>query len=106
LSAGESQLIALARVFLGDPCLVILDEASSRLDPHTEALLEHAIDRLLAGRTGLLIAHRLRTLDRVDEVLVLDRGRVVEHGDRAALAADPTSRFAELSRTGLREVRA
>jgi ATP-binding cassette subfamily B protein len=101
LSAGEAQLIALARVFLEDPGVVVLDEASSRLDPHTEALLEHAIDRLLADRTGIVIAHRLGTIERADEVLVLDGGRVVEHGDRAALATDPTSRFAELLRTGL-----
>jgi ATP-binding cassette subfamily B protein len=106
LSAGEAQLVALARVFLEDPGLVVLDEASSRLDPHTEALLEDAIDRLLSGRTGIVIAHRLRTIERVDEVLVLDGGRVVEHGDRVALAADPTSRVAELLRTGLSEVRA
>jgi ABC-type multidrug transport system fused ATPase/permease subunit len=77
LSAGEAQLVAFARVFLTDPGLVVLDEASSRLDPHTEALLEHAVDRLLAGRTGIVIAHRLRTIERADEVLVLDRGRVL-----------------------------
>ncbi len=108
LSAGEAQLVALARVFLEDPGLVVLDEASSRLDPNTEALLEHAIDRLLAGRTGIVIAHRLHTVERTDEVLVLDGGQVLEHGDRVALAADPTSRFAELLRTGtgLPEVRA
>jgi ABC-type multidrug transport system fused ATPase/permease subunit len=106
LSAGEAQLVALARVFLGDPGLVVLDEASSRLDPHTEALLEHAIDRLVAGRTSIVIAHRLGTIARADQVLVLDGGRVVEHGDRAALAADDTSRFAALLRTGLAEVRA
>ena len=106
LSAGESQLVALARVFLEDPGLVVLDEASSRLDPHTEVLLEHAIDRLLGGRTAIVIAHRLRTIERVDEVLVLDGGRVVEHSDRAALTDDPASRFAGLLRTGLPEVRA
>jgi ATP-binding cassette subfamily B protein len=104
LSAGEAQLVALARVLLGDPGLVILDEASSRLDPHTEALLEDAVDRLLAGRTGIVIAHRLRTIERADQVLVLAGGRVVELGGRAALAADPSSRFAELLRTGLGEV--
>jgi len=106
LSAGEAQLIALARVFLEDPGVVVLDEASSRLDPHTEALLEHAVDRLLAGRTGIVIAHRLATIERADEVLVLDGGRVVEHGDRVALATDPGSRFGRLLRTGLAEVRA
>jgi ATP-binding cassette subfamily B protein len=101
LSAGEAQLVALARAFLGQPGVVVLDEASSRLDPHTEELLEHAVDRLLAGRTGIVIAHRLRTIERVDDVLVLERGRVVEHGPRASLAADRTSRFAALLRTGL-----
>lgn len=104
LSAGEAQLVALARVFLEDPGLVVLDEASSRLDPHTEALLEDAIDRLLAGRTGIVIAHRLRTIERADQVLVLEGGRVVEHGDRVALAADSASRFAKLLRAGLGEV--
>ena len=104
LSAGQAQLLAFARIFLRDPGLVVLDEASSRLDPVTESLLERAVDRLLDGRTGVVIAHRLRTLDRVDDVLVLEDGRVVEHGERAALAADPTSRFAALLATGLEEV--
>ena len=104
LSAGQAQLLAFARIFLHDPGLVVLDEASSRLDPLTEAMLGRAIDRLLADRTAIVIAHRLHTLHRVDDVLVLDEGRVVEHGDRAALAADPTSRFARLLATGMEEV--
>ncbi len=104
LSAGEAQLLALARVFLRDPRLVVLDEASSRLDPATEGLLEQAIDRLLAGRTGIVIAHRLRTVQRADDILILEGGRVVEHGPRAALAADPGSRFYQLLQTGLEEV--
>ena len=104
LSAGEAQLLALARVFIRDPGLVILDEASSRLDPATEALLEHAIDALLAGRTAVIIAHRLHTLDRADDILILEDGRVVEHGPRAALAADTGSRFAQLRRAGLEEM--
>ena len=104
LSAGEAQLLALARVFLRDPRLVVLDEASSRLDPATEGLLERAIDRLLAGRTGIVIAHRLRTVQRADDILILEGGRVVEHGPRAALAANPDSRFARLLQTGLEEV--
>lgn len=104
LSAGQAQLLAFARIFLHDPGLVVLDEASSRLDPVTEALLERAVDRLLADRTGIIIAHRLHTLHRVDDVLVLDRGRVVEHGDRVALAADPDSRFARLLAAGMEEV--
>ena len=104
LSAGEAQLLALTRAFLADPGLVVLDEASSRLDPATERLIERAVDKLLRGRTGVIIAHRLSTVERADEILVLERGRVREHGDRAALAADPTSRYAELLRTGMSEV--
>jgi ABC-type multidrug transport system fused ATPase/permease subunit len=104
LSAGESQLVALARVFLEDPGLVVLDEASSRLDPHTEELLERAISRLLDGRTAIVIAHRLATVARADRICVLDGGRVVELGERVALAADDRSRFAHLLRVGRGEV--
>lgn len=104
LSAGQAQLLAFMRVFLRDPRLVVLDEASSRLDPGTEQLLERAIDRLLDGRTGIIIAHRLATVGRADDILVLEDGRVVEFGPRAALAADPGSRFYGLLQTGLEEV--
>ncbi|MEJ2208876.1 MAG: ABC transporter ATP-binding protein [Anaerolineae bacterium] len=137
LSAGEAQLLAFARVFLQDPGLVILDEASSRLDPATEALLERAVDRLLQGeysrpqaeysrpqaeysrpqgeysrpqgeysrpRTAIVIAHHLGTVQRADEILILEAGRVEEHGVRAELARDPDSRFAQLLQTGLEEV--
>jgi ABC-type multidrug transport system fused ATPase/permease subunit len=101
LSAGESQLLSFGRAFLRDPSVVILDEASSRLDPATEAVLEGAIDALLAGRTGILIAHRLATLERCDTICVLEAGRIVELGERTALAADPSSHFGGLLRTGL-----
>jgi ATP-binding cassette, subfamily B, bacterial len=100
LSAGEAQLLAFARVFLKNPGLVILDEASSRLDPSTEALLERAIDRLLVGRTAILIAHRLSTLERSDEILVLEHGRILEYDTRVRLATNPNSRFAQLLRAG------
>lgn len=103
LSAGEAQLLALARVFLSDPGLVILDEASSRLDPATEALLERAIDKLLAGRTAVIIAHRLHTVQRADEIMVLGNGHILEHGSRAILAANPNSEFYSLLQTGLEE---
>ncbi len=104
LSAGEAQLLAFARVFLRDPGLVILDEASSRLDPATERLIERVVDRLLAGRTAVIIAHRLATVERADEILILDGGRIVEHGPRADLAKSPTSRFNRLLRHGIEEV--
>lgn len=104
LSAGEGQLLAFARVFFKDPGLIILDEASSRLDPATEQLVERAVGALLRGRTAVIIAHRLATVHRADEIMILDEGRIVEQGDRVALAADPASRFASLLRTGLDEV--
>lgn len=96
LSAGEAQLLGLARTFLRDPGLVVLDEASSRADPATAARLEVALDRLLAGRTTLVIAHRLRAVERADRIVVLEEGRVVEQGHRATLAADGASRFHRL----------
>ncbi|MCA9925805.1 MAG: ABC transporter ATP-binding protein [Anaerolineales bacterium] len=104
LSAGEAQLLAFTRVFLRDPRLVILDEASSRLDPATEQLLERAIDRLLQDRTGLIIAHRLATVQRADDILILENGRIVEHGSRAELAEDTQSRFFHLLQTGFDSV--
>jgi len=100
LSAGQAQLLAFARVFLRDPGLVILDEPSSRLDPATERLLERAVDKLLAGRTAIIIAHRLETVRRADDILVLEGGRVLEHGPRKRLASDPRSRFSKLLRAG------
>jgi len=104
MSAGEAQMLAFARVFLRAPCLVILDEASSRLDPATERRMEHAIDRLLAGRTGIIIAHRLATIQRVDKVLILDENSVREWGPREALSSDPTSAFSALLRMGAQEL--
>lgn len=98
LSAGEAQLLALARVFLRNPGLIILDEASSRLDPATEHLLEQAIEKLLYGRTSIIIAHRLHTLQRVDNILILEQGQICEQGPRAPLALDQHSRFATLLR--------
>ena len=99
LSAGEAQLLAFARVFLKDPSLVILDEPSSRLAPTTEALLEKAVDKLLAGRTAIIIAHRLKTLARADEILLLRDGQILEHGTRVVLENNPSSHFYELLKT-------
>jgi len=104
LSAGEAQLLAFTRVFLREPGLVILDEASSRVDPLTERLMERAIDRLFADRTAVIVAHRLATVQRADKIMILEDGHITEFGDRVALAANPGSRFAELMRTGMDEV--
>jgi ATP-binding cassette subfamily B protein len=104
LSAGEAQLLAFTRVFLRDPGLVILDEASSRLDPATEQRLERAIDKLLQNRTAIIIAHRLDTIQRADEILILESGKVHEYGDRARLASDQSSRFHHLLQTGIEEM--
>jgi ATP-binding cassette, subfamily B, bacterial len=104
LSAGEAQLLAFTRVFLCNPSLIILDEASSRLDPATEALLERAVTKLLAGRTAIIIAHRLQTILRADEILILEDGKILEHGATQTLANNPNSRFAQLRHTGLEEV--
>jgi ABC-type multidrug transport system fused ATPase/permease subunit len=100
LSAGEAQLLAFARVLLKNPRIVILDEATSRLDPVTEALVEAALARLLTGRTAILIAHRLHTLNRADKILLLEQGRMVEYGAYAVLAQNPASHFAALLRRG------
>jgi ATP-binding cassette, subfamily B, bacterial len=103
LSAGEAQLLALARVYLKDPGLVVLDEPSARLDPATERLIERAMARLLEGRTVVVIAHRLATVERVEEIMIMEEGRIVEHGPRSHLQADPESRFARLLRSGAQE---
>ena len=100
LSAGEAQLLAFARVMLRDPGLIILDEPSSRLDPATEARLTAAMNRLLSGRSAIVIAHRLETVARADDILVLGAGRVLEYGAREVLAADAGSHYARLLRAG------
>ena len=104
LSAGEAQLLAFTRIFLKDPGLVILDEASSRLDPLTEQLIERAISRLLQDRTAIIVAHRLATVQRADRIVILQDGRIVEQGDRVALVANGESRFSQLLRAGMEQV--
>jgi len=103
LSAGEAQLLAFGRVFLKDPGLIVLDEPSASLDPATEHLIDVTMGRLLRNRTAIIIAHRLGTVQRVDEVLIMENGQVAEHGRRTELAADPASRFAHLLETGMEE---
>ena len=87
LSGGQRQRLAIARVFLKDPVVVVLDEATSSLDNESERLVEEAMEELLRGRTTLIIAHRLRTVRRADRVLVLEHGRIVEEGTHDVLAA-------------------
>ena len=88
LSAGEEQLVAFARLLVRDVQVVVLDEATARMDPLTEARVVAASERLLGGRTGVLVAHRLGTVDRADQVVVLDHGRVVQQGPREVLARE------------------
>jgi ABC-type multidrug transport system fused ATPase/permease subunit len=85
LSLGQRQLIAIARAVLADPRVLILDEATSSVDPRTEALVQRALERLLAGRTSLVIAHRLSTIEAADQVLYLEHGQVLERGRHADL---------------------
>ena len=85
LSMGQRQLVALARVLLQDPAIIILDEATASVDPLTEAQIQEGLDLILKGRTSILIAHRLSTIEHADRILVLSRGRIVEEGDHEEL---------------------
>jgi ABC-type multidrug transport system fused ATPase/permease subunit len=97
LSAGERQLISIARALLADPRILILDEATSNIDRPSEVLIEKAFDRLLSGRTSIIIAHRLATVRRADEILVVEHGRIVQRGSATQLLAQagPFRRLAE-----------
>jgi ABC-type multidrug transport system fused ATPase/permease subunit len=88
LSAGERQLISIARALLADPRILILDEATSNIDRPTEIQIERALDRLLRGRTSVIIAHRLATVRRADEILVVDHGRIIQRGTERELLAE------------------
>ena len=87
LSGGEKQRLAIARVILKDPRVLVLDEATSHLDSQSEALIQDALKAVMAGRTSIVIAHRLSTILAADLILVLHRGRIVERGTHADLLA-------------------
>jgi ATP-binding cassette subfamily B protein len=87
LSAGQRQLVAFARALVADPRILVLDEATSNVDIHTEGRIEAGLRRLLAGRTAIVIAHRLSTIERAGQIVVLDHGRVVEQGTHEDLLA-------------------
>ena len=101
LSAGQRQLVAFARAFLADPAVLILDEATSSLDIPSERLVQRALRTVLAGRTAVIIAHRLSTVEIADRVLVMEHGRIVEDGPPAALVAGGSGRFSDLHRAWL-----
>ncbi|HUO46624.1 MAG TPA: ABC transporter ATP-binding protein [Acidimicrobiia bacterium] len=103
LSGGERQRIAIARVILKDPAVLILDEATSHLDSRSEALIQDALERLMVGRTSVVIAHRLSTILAADAILVLDQGRLIEQGSHSELLAHG-GLYAELFETQFRRV--
>ena len=100
LSAGERQLVALLRAHLADPDLLVLDEATSAVDPALEMRIGRALERLMSGRTSVTIAHRLSTAETADEVVVVDRGRIVQRGPHAELVRDPDGVYAGLHAPG------
>ena len=96
LSGGERQRVALARAFLADAPILILDEATSSLDSESEALIQQAMDRLMKGRTAIVIAHRLSTVRTLDRILVFDQGRIVEDGDHEVLLENANGQYRRL----------
>ena len=105
LSVGERQLVALVRAYVADPDLLVLDEATSAVDPATEVRLQRALDTVTRGRTTVAIAHRLSTAQAADEVIVVDAGRVVQRGPHSELLRDPESIYAKLYASWLEQTR-
>lgn len=104
LSSGQEQLLSFARIFLRNPQIIVLDEATSKLDPTTEKLVNKSIQKLLKNRTAIIIAHRLETINNVDEILILESGNLVEYGDRRQLINNTESQFYKLNSIGLEGV--
>jgi len=105
LSVGERQLVALARAYVADPDLLVLDEATSAVDPATEVRLQRTLDAVTRGRTTIAIAHRLSTAQAADEVIVVDHGRIVQRGHHTRLVADPDSVYGRLYASWLEQTR-
>jgi ABC-type multidrug transport system fused ATPase/permease subunit len=105
LSVGERQLVALVRAYVADPDLLVLDEATSAVDPATEVRLQRALDTVTRGRTTVAIAHRLSTAQSADEVIVVDAGRVVQRGPHTTLIRDEDSIYAKLFASWLEQTR-
>ncbi|GGM43446.1 ABC transporter ATP-binding protein [Dactylosporangium sucinum] len=105
LSVGERQLVALARAYVADPDLLVLDEATSAVDPATEVRLQRTLDAVTRGRTTIAIAHRLSTAQSADEVIVVDRGHVVQRGPHATLVSESDSIYARLYASWLEQTR-
>jgi ATP-binding cassette subfamily B protein len=87
LSTGQKQLVCFARALAHNPRILVLDEATSNVDPTTEQLIQHAIETLMRGRTSIIVAHRLSTIQKCDEILVIDSGRIMERGSHQELLA-------------------
>ncbi|WP_020062000.1 ABC transporter ATP-binding protein [Bacillus sp. 123MFChir2] len=104
LSSGEAQLLSFIRVFHKNPTLIIFDEATSRMDSATEQLIDSALDKLVKNRTCIIIAHRLSTLNRAQDILLLENGKVVEFGERKTLLEDESTKYHQLLQRGVEEV--
>jgi len=96
LSAGERQLVAMARALYRDPEILLLDEATASIDQETERLLQEATEEVLSGRTSLVVAHRLSTVETADRIVVLGEGRIIEEGSPAELLRNPEGHFAQM----------